>query len=335
MKRKLIFFLAVLSVLLAGCATAKTDLSSLSPPEEDRIVIYTSHKSNVYQPLIREFEEQTGIWVEVVTGGTYELLELLSDDSAAPRGDIMFGGGVDSMNQYLSLFSFCTYPNPDEIAKPFLQPEGSIAPFSALPVVLIYNTKLVAPGDLTGWEDLKKPEFRGRIAFADPEKSSTSLNTLSVLMQIGGEEALAQLAEALDGNQCGSSASVASSVAEGSCLVGITLESSALQYITAGNNLAMVYPSEGTRCITDGTAILENAPHPENARRFLEFTLSRDVQQFLSTNFYRRSVLKDVVNPGMPPLEEIAIIDYDAKWSSAHTDDLMALWQQLLREGSQ
>ena len=38
--------------------------------------MYTSHKQEVYAPIIKEFEERTGIWVEVVPGGTTELLEL-------------------------------------------------------------------------------------------------------------------------------------------------------------------------------------------------------------------------------------------------------------------
>lgn len=36
-------------------------------------MVYTSHKEEVYWPIIKEFEERTGIWVEVVSGGTNEL----------------------------------------------------------------------------------------------------------------------------------------------------------------------------------------------------------------------------------------------------------------------
>ena len=30
--------------------------------EEKRLTVYTSHKQEVYAPIIKEFEERTGIW---------------------------------------------------------------------------------------------------------------------------------------------------------------------------------------------------------------------------------------------------------------------------------
>ncbi len=48
--------------------------------EEKRLTVYTSHKQEVYAPIIKEFEERTGIWVEVVPGGTTELLERIREE---------------------------------------------------------------------------------------------------------------------------------------------------------------------------------------------------------------------------------------------------------------
>ena len=48
-------------------------------PEENKLVVYTSHKEEVYAPIIKEFEERTGIWVELHTGGTSELLEEIAE----------------------------------------------------------------------------------------------------------------------------------------------------------------------------------------------------------------------------------------------------------------
>ena len=54
--------------------------------------------------------------------------------------------------------------------------------FSALPVVLIYNTKLVPEGRLTAWSDLLDPFFRGRIAFCDPGVSGSSYTGLVTML---------------------------------------------------------------------------------------------------------------------------------------------------------
>ena len=100
-KRFLTLLLAAL--LLTGCAGAAMP-TGLAPEESRRLMIYTSHKEEVYRPIIREFEERTGIWVEIVTGGTSQLLERIEQEQAAPRADIMFGGGVETLSAHRELF---------------------------------------------------------------------------------------------------------------------------------------------------------------------------------------------------------------------------------------
>ena len=78
MKRLLVW---VLCLLLTGCGGKQpADWSAFIPKEEERLVIYTSHPRSVYEPVIKEFEERTGLWVQVETGGTAELLESLEED---------------------------------------------------------------------------------------------------------------------------------------------------------------------------------------------------------------------------------------------------------------
>ena len=57
--------IAVAAMSAAGCVAGE---SSGQGPEkvsaEKRLTVYTSHKQEVYAPIIKEFEERTGIWVE-------------------------------------------------------------------------------------------------------------------------------------------------------------------------------------------------------------------------------------------------------------------------------
>ena len=99
------FLLLFLLLLLTGCGGTQTAPLSCTPPESQRLVVYTSHKEEVYTPIIREFEERTGIWVEVVTGGTNELLQQIEKEQEAPRADVMFGGGVESLESYRDCFT--------------------------------------------------------------------------------------------------------------------------------------------------------------------------------------------------------------------------------------
>lgn len=328
-----LFCLLLAAVLaLTGCAARNEEqaASRFAPDEAHRLVIYTSHKEEVYRPIIKEFEERTGIWVELVVGGTNELLDRLVQESEHPQADVMFGGGVDSLEAYADCFTpyFC---QDWELLDPEMRsPIGLWTPFSALPVVLIYNTKLVSPGRLTAWSDLFSPAFQGRIAFCDPSVSGSSFTGLVTLLRaVGGDvdETLKNFAVSLDGRQLDSSGQVLDSVADGTDLVGITLEETALKRVADGAELGIVYPSDGTSCVPDGGALVKGAAHEENAQLFLDFISGLDVQRQMETSFSRRPIrrIQDLA-PTLQPMEDIPLVDYDISWASANHNKILMSW---------
>lgn len=194
-----------------GCARNGNAFAQYAPDEADRLTVYTSHKQEVYEPIITEFENRTGIWVTVETGGTNELLERIASETGSPVCDIMFGGGVDSLESYKGYFS--PYQSPEEagIDPAFLSEDHMWAPFSILPTVIIYNQKLVPAHTVTGWRDLIDPRWKGKIAFADPSASGSSYTALATLCQIipkDTESVLRQFAKNLGGSQFGGSGDV-------------------------------------------------------------------------------------------------------------------------------
>lgn len=338
MKRLILLFCAA-AFLLAGCAAPAETASEYAPEESQRLTVYTSHKEEVYMPIIREFEERTGIWVEVVTGGTNELLERIASEQENVTADVMFGGGVESLESYEHCFTPYITTESGSIREPFLNDGAFWTPFSALPVVLIYNTKLVSAEQLTGWASLADPVFSGRIAFADPAVSGSSFTALVTLILASGdpqEATLRQFAQSLQGGQLDGSGAVVSAVADGSCLVGITLEETALKRIAAGDDLAIVYPGDGTSCVPDASALVKGAPHSENAKRFLDFTVSYEVQHLIAGSFYRRPIRSDIpVGDGLLPLSQITLVEYDVEWASQKRDTLLSDWSFFLKEAEQ
>lgn len=321
MKKTLLLLLAMV-LLLSGCGVRGDDYSALAPAEEKRLVIYTSHKEDVYDPIIREFERRTGIWTELKTGGTNELLEEIA--AGDTDCDLMFGGGVDSLTAYAGCFTKYNSPAMANVDEKFTG-DGTWTPFSSLPVVLIYNTQLVRLNPPTGWQSLLDGEWRGKIAFADPTVSGSSYTALCTMAQaLGGdaEEVLQRFAENLDGRQTDGSGLVVGQVAEGSCYIGVTLEETALKAVSEGYDIALVYPEEGTSALPDGAAIVKGCKHEQNARLFIDFLLSEDVQQRLPEKFSRRSVLTEAESE-----PELELLSYDLDWASAMQSQFLDSWQ--------
>lgn len=169
--------LALTALLLTGCAgSPDQSAAALAPAESDRIVIYTSHKEEVYGPIVKEFEARTGIWAEVVTRRHQRAAcpHRGRGGRASVRRDLRRRRGEpDGLRALLSALRL-RRGGPDP---PGLRPADDLwTPFSSLPVVLIYNTKLVSPGELTGWESLLSGRWSGSIALADPTVSGLQLH---------------------------------------------------------------------------------------------------------------------------------------------------------------
>lgn len=323
--------LILAALLLTGCVRVPAqDASAFAPEEENRLVVCTSHKEKVYAPIIEEFEQRTGVWVEVRTGSTAVLLEQIAGGESGC--DLMFGGGSDSLGAYRACFSPYVSENAAAIAPEFDLGEGDWTPFSLVPMVLVYNTKLVRQNFPTGWADLLDPGWCGRIAFADPAASGSSYSALCTFLQVCGgdtQQTLAAFYRNLDGQIIPDSSEVIAAVADGSCYIGVTLEENARKAVADGLDVAIVYPEEGTCVLPDGAAVVRGCAHEENARAFLDFLLLSETQQRLSDELYRRSVRADAEDGSLPAL---SAVPYDTGDAAAQRPELLAAWQAL-REG--
>ena len=117
-----LFCLLLAAVLaLTGCAARNEEqaASRFAPDEAHRLVIYTSHKEEVYWPIIQEFEARTGIWVEVEAGGTSELLARLRVALRRARQDSGHAGAPEAVftNGELTIdyAAGCTYLAGQEV----------------------------------------------------------------------------------------------------------------------------------------------------------------------------------------------------------------------------
>lgn len=332
---KILILSIVIMTILCSCYKSSNFMEVPVFNNKDILVVYTSHKEEVYGPIIDEFQARTGIWVKIVAGGTNELLEMIANESENVSADIVFGGGIDSLDSYSQYFQSYIYSEDDKLIQSYKSNENKWTVFSELPIVFVYNNKLVYEPEVPkGWNELLEDRWKGKIAFADPNKSGSSYTILNTFVQLVGNKDLNYLIDfynILNGKILDGSGDVLNEVSSGTKLIGITLEETALKKIASGGDINIVYPIEGTSSVPDGAAIILNSPNQENAKLFMEFILSKDVQRRIVNEDFRRSVRNDISINSSWIKEEIKLMDFDLKWAIKNRNQILNIWNELIR----
>lgn len=324
----LLMMLVLATTLLAGCGGGdkKASTEKQAPAQTDKLVIYCPHPLTFINPLVSEFEKQTGIKVEVVAAGAGELLKRVESEKSNPLGDIFWGGSLNTMKPKADLFEKYTSANEDKIQQAFKNTEGSLTRFTDIPSVIMVNTNLVGDIKIEGYEDLLNPALKGKIAFADPSKSSSSYEHLiNMLYAMGkgdpekGWDYVNKLSANLDGKLLSGSSAVYKGVADGEYAVGLTFEEGGAQYVADGAPVKLIYMKEGVISKPDGVYIIKNAKNEVNAKKFIDFITSKEAQTIIVQKLHRRSVRDDVEPPkGLLEKDKINIINDDEKVVAAN-----------------
>lgn len=297
---------------------ASTDVAETNQTAQagGNLVIYCPHPLEFINPLVSEFESQTGVKVEVIAAGTGELLKRVESEQANPLGDIFWGGSLSTMKPQMDLFEDYQSVNEEFVQESMKNVEGPLTRFTDIPSVIMVNTDLIGDIEVNGYEDLLNPELKGKIAHCDPAKSSSSYEHLiNMLYAMGngnpedGWDYVNKFCENLDGKLLSGSSAVYKGVADGEYVVGLTFEEGAAKYVADGAPVKVVYMEEGVISKPDGVYIIKNAKNMDNAKLFIDFITGKDAQTIIVEQLNRRSVRTDVPAPSyLQPKDEMKII---------------------------
>lgn len=321
--------------------TKAADSQGEKKPEDysGTVVVYSPHDADPLNAGVNQFmEKYPNVKVEVVAAGTGELCNRIAAESANPIADVLWGGGADSLAAFKEYFQPYVCANDEFIGEAYKDPDDLWIGESPLPMVIFYNKELIEKDGLTipeSWEDLTKPEWKGKIAYCLPSKSGSAYTQLcTMVLGHGGKEDgwafIEKLYENLDGKMVDSSGKCHKMVADGEFYVGLTLEKAAVQY-AEDDTVGFVYPKDGTSAVPDGVALVKGCPNEENAKLFIDFVTSKECQTEQSQTWGRRPVRSDLeVGEGMAKLEDIPLVDYDFDWAANEKEAIIERFNEIM-----
>jgi len=334
MKRLSILLLAF--TMLAGVLSACGGGSKSS--KENKLVVYSPNSEEIVKTIIPMFEKQTGITVELVTAGTGEIIKRIQSEKSNPYADVMFGGSMAGYLANEDLYEPYVSPNDEFLLEGHRNRGGFATAYISDGSVLLVNTNLVGDIKIDSYADLLNPKLKGKIASADPASSSSAFAQLTnILKAMGGDyenEAgwnyVGDLIKNLDGKIASGSGAVHKSVADGEYVVGLTYEDPASTYVRNGAPVKVVYPKEGAVFLDAGSGIIKGAPHLENAKKFIDFILTKEAQDAFGSQLTNRPLRKDAqLGDYMTPYSEINMIDEDTQYVSENKSKIVEKYTDL------
>jgi len=320
------------ALLLFACVLALTACYK----NDEVVVVYTSVDDIFARPIAEQFQHETGVTVRLVpdteeTKSTGLLNRLIAEKSR-PQADVFWSGDPVRAAILKAKGISAAYRSPAAAGLPaqFSDPDAYWTGFSARARVLVYNTTLVAPEKApTSLLQLADERFRTRACLANPLFGTTSMHAAALFAALGDEKARAFFdAFAQNGGRLVSSnGEVRRRVASGECAVGVTDTDDAAVARREGKPIGIVYPDAdgmGTLIVPNCVVLIAGAPHPEAARRFIDYLLGPDTERRLAESEAAQMPLRPgvPVPRGMTPIERLRPLDVDYAALGAKLEDL-------------
>ena len=341
MKKVIALALSVLMAIAAvGCSSgssaasgsaASGAASSEAKQGGGKLVIYSPNSEGLMDATIPLFEEKYGVDVEVIQAGTGELIKRIQSEKEDPYADVMFGGSWSLAYDNEDLWEPYVSANNDNVIDAYKNTCGFITGNVLDGSCIIVNTDLIGDIEINGYEDLLNPALKGKIATADPANSSSAFAQLTnMLLAMGGYESddawqyVHDLFANIDGKISESSSAVYKSVADGENVVGLSYEDPCAQLVRDGAPVKVIYPKEGTVYLPASATIVKGAKNMDNAKLFIDFILSEEVQNIWGSTLTNRPVMKDAATSDfMTPMSEIKVIQEDIPYVSTHKQEIV------------
>lgn len=284
---------ALAAAFLVAPAALATSCGGRADAPQGEVVVYTALDQIHSEPILREFERQTGIRVKAVYDAedakTTGLVSRLIARRKDPDCDVLWNNEIVQTARLAAMGLLAEYASPQAARMPeaLRDPKGRWTGFAARLRVVIYNTDLVGADDLPSrLADFTETKWRGRGAIARPF-FGTTLTHMTFLHERWGPERLGEFLRGLRANEtalCPGNASVRDLVAAGERAFGLTDTDDAFAAMQAGKPVGVLVPDAeaGAVLIPNTVSLVAGCPHPEAGKRLIDYLLSGEVERRLA-----------------------------------------------------
>ncbi|NWL86998.1 hypothetical protein DMN77_05220 [Paenibacillus sp. 79R4] len=300
-------------------------------------VIFQEDESRI---LLEKFKKETGVSYEVIrmSGGeaSYHLLTMNKTGI-----DVVLGGPADLHEQLKNSGKLIRYSPrlSDQVPDKYKDRQGYWTGMYMGPLAIGVNEQVWKQDPLLAdlplperYEDLLRPELKGKIEIPDPETSGTGYTLLASLAQERGEDQAIALVHALKQQSATTTFSGISSaqrLAQGEVAAVVSFMGDQLRFRNSGYAIHSEVPPQAGWEI-GAVSILKNGNNKAAARKLADFVLSRSAQTDYMNSAFSFPVLPNIqVHPLLTSVNlELLLPTYRFDMAAEHREQLLAKWRK-------
>ena len=271
---------------------------------------------------------------------TTGLVNRLIAEKNNPQADVFWNSEVGRTIMLKKKGILASYfsKNASDIPAQFKDNEGFWAGFAARARVLIYNRDLVREEDMPeSIFDLTSAKWRGEVALANPLFGTTAIHTAALFVKLGEKKAIEYFSGLKQNEvQIVSGNSVSRDiVADGELKIGFTDTDDVNVAIEEGRHVGMIFPDKdgiGTLLIPNTVCMIKNCLHPDEAKIFIDYMLSKETEEKLAFCGSMQIPLRVTVKrpENTPSLISIKTMDVDYEEMANNMEKALKILQKIL-----
>ena len=255
----------------------------------EEVVVYSSRNEHLIKPLFDQFSDETGIEVNYLTDKAGPLILRLQSEGRRTPADMLITVDAGNLWQAAHKGVLAEVQSPvldANVPASLRDPKGRWFGLSKRARTVVYSTERVKPEEITTYEALAEPQWKGRLCLRTSKKVYNQ-SLVATLIARHGEQKTEQIVKGWVDNLAAAPFSndtkVMEAILAGQCDVGIvnTYYFGRLQKKNPDIKLALAWPNQQTSGVhinVSGAGITKFAKHPEAALKLLEWLSGKEAQ---------------------------------------------------------
>ncbi len=311
LKSRFSLFNYVLPVLLVFTLIAPVVASN----HGETLTIYSGRSKSLVEPIIKQFQEATGIQVKANYGGTTQLAAALLTEGDKSPAALFWAQDAGALGAVSKKEMFEKLPESilTKVPSGFRDADGFWVATSGRARVLGYSPERVKMEELPhSIFDLTQPMWKGRVGWA-PTNGSFQAFVTAMRVQVG-EEKTAEWLRGMKANgakKYTGNTPIIEALAAGEVDVGLPNHYYLLRFKKADSDFPVEQTffkanDPGNLVNIAGVGVLKSTENKETALKFVEFLLSTKAQQYFTSDVFEYPVIEGVTqNENLLPLSEL------------------------------